>query len=315
MKDPFQTLGLQSGASEDEIKKAYKDLAKKWHPDINKAPEAEEKFKEVSQAYEVLKNNNWTAPMTGGFPGFGDMFNMHGDIFSHIDLNDFINGTRSKRRFIKKAQLAITFEEAFCGCKKTIQISNKKQCTVCGGKGIILKNDMCKTCGGSGQVRTGKGVVHFISTCNHCRGFGREVENKCSSCNGQGQVNETEILDIQIPLKTPHGTIIKPKQDVDVHIYIQKHSEFHLIDECNIGSKADVDVFLAILGGNINVNTLSGVKKMKIAEGTQPNTVLRIKDGGLGGDHLIEINIKIPTVNNVQRELLEKIRDKEGLNE
>jgi molecular chaperone DnaJ len=169
---------------------------------------------------------------------------------------------------------------------------------------------MCKKCNGAGKIRVQLGPMHFIVACKACKTTGKEIKEVCKSCNGAGKNTIQEELEIKIPPKTYHGFAIKLKSDLEVAIYISRHKDFHLVDEFTVGSKININVFDAILGSNININTLSGVKKMKIAPGTQPNTVLRIKDGGLGGDHLVELNIQIPTqINDIQRELLEKIRD------
>lgn len=314
--NPYEILGVSAEATEEEIKSAYKGLARTWHPDINKDPSAEEKFKNISAAYEVLKNNNWKYnPNAGNFQGFQgfnvNMADLFGSTFG-FDFNPFGEAKRGIRK--RKSQIYITFEEAFNGCCKKIQINNESQCGKCNGSGLILKNSGCKVCHGNGRVRSQNGNMIIATTCNACRGMGREIEKQCDECNGSGKRVSMEEINVSIIPGTIQGTVISPKNDLDLVIMFKPHAEYVLLNKgIDIGSKISIDIFDAILGNNININTLLGVKSLKIPAGVQPKTILKIKNGGYyyggnNGDHLVEVNIEIPKITEEQREVIEKFK-------
>lgn len=302
---PFQILGIPEGSTEEEIKKAYKNLARQHHPDLHKGnKEAEEKFKELSNAYETLKNNNWKynpAPqMSGGFGGFGH-FDIN-DIFNsfNIGFNPFQETKRQIKR--RKGQIHITFEEAFNGCEKDIQVNSHKICEICNGMGVKLKNTTCPNCHGNGKTRSNYGNMILSSTCNKCNGYGREIENVCGDCKGSGKKVETQEIKVKIPSQILNGTILFPEKDLELIILFKQHPEYTLInDGVDIGSKVSINICQAILGDSININTLMGVKKIKIPEGIQSGTILKINGGGFkinqnskSGDHFVEVAVKTP---------------------
>lgn len=309
--NPYDVLGVSHEASEDEIKKAYRELAKKWHPDVNGGDKAaEEKFKEISCAYETLKNSNWSyRPNQSNFPNLSDIFGQFGFGFDPF---------KAQKRNIKhkKASIYVTFEEAYGGCNKKIMLSEDSQCVTCMGVGAKLKDSFCSVCHGNGRIRTTQGAVIISQTCMACKGLGREMGNICDDCNGSGKHTNNKELSINIPSATMHGSIINPEPDLDIIILLKPHSEFVLLnDGVDIGSRISIDVFDAMLGENLNINTLDGIKKLKIPPGIQPNTILRIKGGGFNGlnghkgDHLVEVGVKIPEINDEQKEAVCKLKD------
>ncbi|MFA5048444.1 MAG: J domain-containing protein [Patescibacteria group bacterium] len=316
--NPYEILGITDGASKEEIKKAYKDLAKKWHPDVNGGDKAaEEKFKEISAAYELLKKGNWSyQPSTQGFHNINDIFSQFG---IDIDFNPFDPFSRVQKRNIKKRKTTInvTFEEAFNGCTKKVILSEDKQCNSCGGSGLKFKDNFCSVCHGNGKVRVNHGEVVIATNCHSCKGFGREVDRTCSDCNGAGKTFNNKELSISIPPGTRHSSVLNLEADLDMIVLFKSHPEFVLLnDGVDIGSRISIDIFDAILGDNININTLSGIKKLKIPACVQPNTILRIKEGGFNnfngqkGDHLVEVNVKIPTeITEEQKEAICKLKE------
>lgn len=311
--NPYEILGVAQGASEEDIKKAYKKLAKKWHPDKHQGDKtAEEKFKEISAAYELLKKNNWQASqVTSDFGlNFSDLFNQ---AFG-MGFDPFANHARKIKK--RKAQLSITFEEAYNGCEKKIKIHNNEPCPVCGGHGLKLKDTMCPQCNGNGHIRNQHGFITISTTCNICRGLGREPEGMCDACGGHGKNTITQESSVKIPPHTRHGTIINAEPDLEITIIYKKHTEFTLLnDGTDVGSAININMFDAMLGNSIDINTLAGTKRLKISKGTQPGTILRIKDGGFRkpngqrGDHLIEINVKFPeNLTEEQTKLINKLK-------
>jgi len=310
--NPFETLGLKEGASEDEIKEAYKKLARKHHPDMNDgSKESEEKFKNISGAYESLKTNNWqhNPNQSQGFNPFqGGGFNFNfGDFFG--GFNPF--GGKQKRA----VQTYVSFEEAYNGCNKKINVSEEKRCGTCNGFGSKLKDTFCKTCHGHGKIRRGQGVVTIASTCPTCKGSGKEIESHCQKCNGAGKTTENTEYNVVIPEGSMEGTTISLSGDLDLKILLKPHNDFSLLNNgVDVGSKVVIDVFSAMLGESLNVNTLDGTKKIKIPAGIQPNTVLKINGGGFKhpsgrkGDHLIEVGIKVPELTEEQKEIVRKLK-------
>lgn len=315
--NPYEVLGISPESQEEDIKKAYKELAKKWHPDVNKDnPEAEEKFKEISGAFETLKNNNWSyEERSNGIPGinfnFGDAFS---SLFGQFGFDPFQANKRTVRR--RRVQFAISFEEAFNGCSKKVNINEDKQCSICNGHGLIFGTDYCKTCSGSGRIRHSQGATSIIATCSACKGFGKENKGVCKECLGAGKKVENKEITISIPPGTRQGSILQPERDLEVVIVFRPHDKFVLLnDGVDIGSGAVINIFDAMLGKTIDVETLNGIKKLKVPPGIQPNTVLRIKNGGFNrqnnmpGDHLIEIHIEIPKdLTEEQKEEINKLK-------
>jgi len=320
MNDPFKILGLNPGASEEEIKKAYKKLALEHHPDRHPEDKnAEEKFKEISGAYEALKNNNWQQHQNSfdfnGFPGFGFSFD---DIFNQaFGQNPFRNANR-----VKKGRMSITLEEAYNGCTKKINVGETENCNSCKGLGYNLSDKNCSTCGGTGQRRVSQGAISMISSCNSCKGLGKQIGNRCKECNGKGKKESNEEITINIPPGILNGAKLKPSNNLQIQILYAPHKEYKTIqNSLNIISQKEIDLFTALLGGSISVNTLGGVKKVKIPASCQPETILRIKEAGMRlseryGDHLLQVKVKLPTsLTEEQKGLLQKIQNLEEKND
>ncbi|MHA2216339.1 MAG: DnaJ C-terminal domain-containing protein [Candidatus Hodarchaeales archaeon] len=300
MKNPHEILGLSEGATENEIKKAYKKLAMEWHPDRHKgSKKAEEKFKEISVAFETLKSNNWMAPQKGFDLNSVLDFNMN-DFFSTFGFN--IGGDRNQRtQRMKTGSVLVTLEEAYSGCKKRLRVEDETICDSCKGTRYEITGQKCQKCNGFGQVRHGNGAVTILSTCNACKSSGMKLGPPCSKCNGKGKISNIKEIQLVIPPGTAHGSRLSPSKDVQMQVLYKVHDEYTINDNMvDISSHASIDMKTAILGGKINVNTLGGTKVVKIGPGCQPNSVLRIKKAGMRignsyGNHLLEINVKLPT--------------------
>ncbi len=286
-KDYYEVLGLQKGASEDDIKRAYKRLASKHHPDKNQgSKEAEEKFKEINEAYEVLGDDQKRAAYdqyghaafeqgggTGGFGGgfggadFGDMF---GDIFG-----DIFGGGRGRQRVVRgedlRYDLEISLEEAVKGTTKDIQINTLAHCDSCGGSGAEKgsKVETCPHCHGSGRIRRQQGFFVSESICPTCHGSGKKIEKPCRSCHGEGRVHKKENLSVKIPAGVDTGNQLRlagkgaagengaPAGDLYVVIHVREHNIFER-DGSNLYCEVPISFATAALGGEIEVPTLDG---------------------------------------------------------
>lgn len=323
MNDPFKILGLEPGASEEEIKKAYKKMALEHHPDRHPGDkEAEERFKEISGAYETLKKNNWKQESFGGNYGFNGFSSVN------IDINELFNqafggggygpnpfGRGRKVGRVKTGRLYISLEEAYHGCTKKVNVNDVINCETCKGRGYKLTDQKCVACDGRGQMRNAQGSISMIVTCQACKGFGRSIASMCMDCNGKGKKSRNQEVTINIPPGTHHGAKVNPSNDLQVQVLYSQHKEYKIVpNSLNIVSDKEIDMFTALLGGSISVNTLGGVKKVKIPAGCQPETILRIKQAGMKikhsvGDHMLNIKVKLPTeLTEEQKELLQTIQ-------
>jgi len=316
-KDYYEVLGLSKDADEKEIKSAFRKLAKQYHPDLNPDnKEAEAKFKEVNEAYEVLSDSDKKAKYdkfghaafdpnqgfggggfsSGGFGGFEDIF---GDIFG-----DMFGGGRSSQRTGPrpgsdlKLKIDITFEEAAFGTKKEIKINRVEKCSTCDGSGAKkgTSKKTCSTCGGTGTVRTVQrtpfGQFASTQTCSTCRGTGEIVENPCTSCNGTGKEKKSRNITINIPAGVDTNSVIPlrgegnhgdngaPTGDLYVYINVKDHEIFER-DGDDVWCEIPISFTKAALGGSIEVPTLEGKVKYEVPSGTQTGTVFRLKNRGI----------------------------------
>ncbi|MBV9387943.1 MAG: molecular chaperone DnaJ [Chroococcidiopsidaceae cyanobacterium CP_BM_ER_R8_30] len=317
-RDYYETLGISRDADKEEIKRAYRRLARKYHPDVNKEPGAEERFKEINRAYEVLSepelreryNRFGEAGVAAGAgAGFGDMGDMGGfaDIFESF-FSGFAGGmpgqTRSSRRSGPtrgddlRLDLKLEFREAVFGGEKEIRISHLETCEVCGGSGAKpgTKSRTCSTCSGSGQVRrvtrTPFGSFTQVSVCPTCNGSGQTIEEKCDTCDGKGAHQVTKKLKLTIPAGVDNGTRLRissegdagqrggPAGDLYVYLFVNESSEFQR-DGINILSTIKISYLQAILGCRLEVNTVDGPVEHLIPPGTQPNTVMTLENRGV----------------------------------
>ncbi len=327
-RDYYEVLGVARESDDDTIKKAYRKLAKKYHPDMNPGDkEAEAKFKEVNEAYDVLSDSEKKAKYDqfghaafdpsagggagyGGFGGFGD-FGDIGDIFGSFFGGGF-GGSSSRRANAPTrgedvyARVNITFEEAVFGVKKDVNFSKVQKCPDCGGNGAAkgTQPQTCKACGGSGQKRVTQrlGGMAFQSTvtCNECRGTGKIIKDPCQNCRGTGYIKINKKLAVSIPAGIDDGERIAlraqgcdgrnggPAGDLVITVSVRKHNIFER-DGYNLYCEVPLTVAEATLGAEIDVPTLEGNQKFTIPEGTQQGTSFTLRQKG------------VPYVNNSSR--------------
>ena len=318
-RDYYEVLGVDRGADEATIKKAYRQLAKKYHPDMNPGDkEAEKKFKEASEAYAVLSDAEKRRQYdqfghaafeqggggAGGFGGFdfngGDMGDIFGDIFG-----DLFGGGRSRRTNngpMKGANVRtavrITFEEAVFGCEKQLDLNLKDECTTCHGTGAKpgTSPETCPKCGGKGQIvytqQSLFGTVRNVQTCPDCNGSGKVVKEKCTDCHGSGYITNRKKIAVTIPAGIDNGQSIRirekgeprvnggPRGDLLVEVQVERHPIFQRQD-MNIYSTAPITFAQAALGGQIHITTVDGDMTYDIKPGTQTDTKIRLKGKGV----------------------------------
>ncbi|PIN68723.1 molecular chaperone DnaJ [Candidatus Woesearchaeota archaeon CG11_big_fil_rev_8_21_14_0_20_43_8] len=334
-KDYYALLGVEKGASKEEIKKAYKRLAKRYHPDINKEDDASHKFKEINEAASVLlddkKKEQYDQFGTADFSGFqggmgGFDFGGMGDIFDQFFGGAFGGGSRrSRRRGPSRGsdliyELTITLEEAAQGLKKEIRIPRLDRCSKCDGKGAENASDIvnCQKCDGNGQVRVSRrtpfGVFSSTSTCPDCRGQGQTFRKACPDCHGTGRMKTEQTVVVTIPAGIDNGNRLRlsgegeagergaQSGDLYVEVFVTEHDKF-VREGDSIFYEIPISFALAALGGEIEVPTLiDDDAKLKIPAGTQTGTVFRLKDLGMPrinysgrGPQMIKVNIEVPT--------------------
>lgn len=316
-RDYYEVLGVDKGATDDEIKKAYRKLAKKYHPDLNKDnPEAADKFKEAAEAYEVLSNsekrsrydqfghagvdpNAGAGSYGGGFGGF-DMGDL-GDIFGSFFGGGFGGSSRRngpvRGRDIQQA-VELTFEEAAFGCKKEITIIRSESCNECAGSGAKKGTSpvKCSKCNGTGQMRTVQntpfGQFASSTTCNACGGRGQTIKDPCPVCNGSGSVRKTRKLEVNIPQGIDHGQTVSvrgqgeaglkggPAGDLLITVYIKKNTVFTR-EGTNVYVDVPITFVQAALGCEIEIPTIDGSVTQRFPEGTQHGTKFRLKGKGI----------------------------------
>jgi molecular chaperone DnaJ len=315
-RDYYELLGISQSANQDEIKRAYRRLARKYHPDVNKEAGAEETFKEINRAYEVLSEPEvrarydrfGEAGVSGaGAGGFQDMGDMGGfaDIFESFfgGFGGGVGQSGGRRRGPTRGDdlrldLKLDFKEAIFGGEKEIKISHLETCGTCSGSGAKpgTRPKACGTCSGSGQVRrttrTPFGSFAQVSPCPTCSGTGEVVEDRCETCNGSGHRQENKKLKITIPAGVDNGTRLRvsnegdagqkggPSGDLYVYLFVTEDASFRR-DGINVLSDLKITYLQAILGAKIEVETVDGPVKMDIPSGTQPGTILTLENRGV----------------------------------
>jgi molecular chaperone DnaJ len=317
-RDYYEVLGIAKGASDDEIKKAYRRKAKELHPDRNPDnPQAETQFKEANEAYEVLKDAEKRAAYDrfghaafengmgggggprGGHPGAGD-FGSFSDVFEDL-FGDFMGGggagrrTRAARGADLRYNLRVTLEEAFTGIHKTIKVPAAVSCGSCNGSGAEngAEPTTCPTCSGMGKVRAQQGFFTVERTCPTCSGMGQIIQNPCKACHGQGRVEKEKSLSVNIPAGVETGTRIRlsgegepglrggPTGDLYIFIEVARHKLFER-DGTTLFCKVPVSMATAALGGDIEVPTLDGGRaRVKIPAGSQSGRQMRLRGKGM----------------------------------
>lgn len=346
-KDYYNILGVDKNAGQEDIKKAFKKLAHKYHPDKKDGDEA--KFKEINEAYNVLGdeqkrkqydqfgatfNQQQQAGQSGqGFGGargadFGGMhFDMDdlGDIFGDLgDMFGFGGGKRGSRGGRRRGEdieaiLDVEFEEAVFGTEKEVKLKKRTKCEKCQGNGAEpgTKIETCSTCKGSGHVyqvqRTIFGQMKVQTPCPECGGEGKTYAQKCTQCGGRGAYEKETTLKVNIPAGINSGETIRftgygqagerggPDGDLYLKVRVKPHPEFKR-EGYDIYSEKEISITQAVLGDKVNVDTVHGKVKLKIPEGTQPDTVFKLKGKGVPqlsgrgrGDHFVEVKVKTPT--------------------
>ncbi len=317
-RDYYEVLGVDKNADEAALKKAYRVLAKKYHPDMNpNNPEAEKKFKEASEAYAVLSDPEkrrqydqfgHAAFENGGAGGFGGFdFNSmdFGDIFGDI-FGDLFGGGRSRRSNYNgpmkganvRTSARISFKEAVFGCEKELDLNLKETCKTCNGSGARpgTTPETCTKCGGKGQVVMTQqslfGMIQNVQPCPDCHGTGKIVKDKCPDCHGNGYITERKKIQVSIPAGIDNGQSVRirekgepgvnggPRGDLLVEVVVQRHEIFQRQD-MNIFSTAPISYAQAALGGEVLIDTIDGKVAYEVKPGTQTDTRVRLKGKGV----------------------------------
>ena len=341
-RDYYEILGVSKDASVEDIKKKYRKLALQYHPDKNKEAGAEEKFKEISEAYAILSDTEKRAQYDRfGHAGIDGQYSAE-DIFRGADFSGFgdifemfFGGGRRggpmgpRRGGDLQYDLYITFEEAAFGVRKDIDIPRTERCSACSGTGAKVGTSpkRCPTCGGTGQVRTTRSTLgmQFVSTtsCGTCHGRGQIIESPCPVCGGAGRVRNKKTISVNVPAGADSGMTLRlsgegdagepgaPSGDLYIITHVMEHKYFKRVDY-DVISELSIPFTQAALGADVMVDTLYGKVKMNIPAGTQTHSVFRLKDKGIQhlqshgkGDQLIRLIIKTPTkLTQEQKELL-----------
>lgn len=346
-RDFYEVLGVERGASESDLKKAYRRLAMKYHPDRNPGDkEAEDKFKEANEAYEILSDASRRAAydqyghagvdpqMGGGGAGFGgaSFSDIFGDVFS-----DFFGGGGGgrggrggpQRGADLRYTLDLDLEDAVRGTTVTIRVPTLVGCKACSGSGAKPGTSpvTCTTCGGIGQVRMQQGFFSVQQTCPRCHGSGKMISDPCGTCHGQGRVEEQKTLSVKVPAGVDTGDRIRltgegeagahggPAGDLYVVVNVREHDIFQR-DGKHLYCEVPISFADAALGGELEVPTLDGRVKLKIPEGTQTGKLFRLRGkgvapvrGGGAGDLMCRVVVETPVnLDKRQRELLEEFR-------
>ncbi|WP_096153336.1 MULTISPECIES: molecular chaperone DnaJ [Bacillus] len=350
-RDYYEVLGVSKGASKDEIKKSYRKLSKQYHPDINSAPDAADKFKEIKEAYEVLSDDQkrshydqfgHTDPNQGfgGFGGGAGGFGGFEDIFE-----TFFGGGGGRRRDPNAPRqgadlqytMTLSFEEAAFGKETDIEIPREESCDTCSGTGAKpgTKVETCSHCRGTGQEsieqNTPFGRIVNKRTCSKCQGTGKSIPQKCSSCHGAGRIKKRNTINVKIPAGIDDGQQLRisgkgeaginggPPGDLYIVFHVRSH-EFFERDGDDIYCEMPITFAQAALGDEVEVPTLSGKVKLKVPAGTQTGTNFRLKGKGVAnvrgyghGDQHIKIRVITPTkLTEKQKQLLREFADISG---
>jgi len=355
-RDYYEILGVQRGADNDAIKKAYRQMAMKYHPDRNPGDTAAEaKFKEAAEAYDVLSNNQKRAnydrfghvgvnngfgggPGGQGFTDINDIFSAFGDVFSDFFGGGATSGrgrsrSRARRGSDLRYFLDVELKDVLSGAQKEIQFQTDEACKTCSGSGAKpgTEPETCRTCGGSGQVVRQQGFFTMATTCHTCRGEGRVIHEKCSKCHGQGRTQVTRKLDINVPAGVDNGTQLRlsgegeagymggAAGDLYVEIRVKEDERFEREGQ-TLHAELEVSYLQAALGAEVEVETLSGLKKVKIDHGSQNGDRVRLKHEGLPslrtqtrGDLFFHLHVTVPKkLSKKEEELLREIAEEKG---
>lgn len=342
-RDYYEVLGVERGADKKEIKKKYRSLANKYHPDKNPDnEEALEKFKEIAEAYEILSSEEKRDAYDrfghegvsgqggfggGGQGGFSDIF---GDVFGDIFGGQGGGGSRARRGSDLRYTLELDLEQAVWGCEEKIRIPTYVDCKPCDGTGAKkgTKPKTCPTCQGQGQVRMSQGFFSVQQTCPTCHGQGQVISDPCPNCRGQGRVQEYKTLSVKIPAGVDTGDRIRlsgegeagehgaPPGDLFVQVSVRQHAIFER-DGANLHCDVPISFATAALGGEIDVPTLDGRVRLKVTPECQTGKLFRLRNkgvkpvrGGAVGDLICRVTVETPVkLTERQKELLKELEE------
>ncbi len=353
-KDLYAVLGLSKDASPEELKAAYRKMSKEWHPDKHKGDKgAEDKFKEINEAYEVLSDSTkkqqydqfgTTGNNPGGSGGFdfsgfgggqGAGFSDFGDLFGSFFGGGQGGGGDPNRGDDQQIELTITLQDVVTGIQHPVDIRRLSVCDICTGNGAEpgAKVIKCSTCNGTGQVvrsvNSFFGQIQQRALCSTCHGSGKIPEKKCHKCNGEGRVHDRVRVTIDVPAGIDNGQALRireqgdagrrggPKGDLFVRIRVRVDARFER-QGMDIRNTVAIPAVDAILGGEVDVDTVHGVSTLSVPEGTQPGQIFRIKGKGLPelgrtshiGDHYVVVNVEIPKkLSKAERKILEEWKE------
>jgi molecular chaperone DnaJ len=348
-RDYYEVLGVSRNASEDDLKSAFRKLARQYHPDVSQDPDAEEKFKEINEAYAVLSDGEKRAAYdryghagvnTQGMPDFTniDLSDILEGIFGFGGFGGMGGGRRSRNAPRRGADLSsrisLTFEEAAFGVEKEIEITRDEKCETCNGSGAKPGTSprSCPQCNGQGEVRqvhqTLLGSMVQVATCPRCNGRGEVIDTPCPTCNGRGLERKTITKVVSIPAGVSPGVQIRlagegqpgtqggPHGNFYLEVDVRKHDYFRRRGD-DVLLDLDINVAQAVLGDEIQVPTLNGDVDLRVPPGTQPGKVFRLRSQGIPhlrgsgtGDQLVTVSVQIPNrLTAEQRELFEKLAE------
>ena len=311
-RDYYEVLGVNRDASEEDIKKAYRKLAMKWHPDRNPDnPKAEEHFKEAKEAYEVLSDakkrpaydqygHAGVDPSAAAGAGFGQGQAGFGDVFNDI-FGEIFGGARGGRSNVYRGadlryNLEITLEQAAHGFETKIRMPTLAECATCHGSGAKAgtQPQTCATCRGAGQVRVSQGPFSIAQTCSRCHGSGKTVAHPCATCSGAGRIKNQKTLSVKIPIGVDEGDRVRlsgegesgvnggPPGDLYVQVHLKAHTVFQR-DHDDLHCEMPVSFSIAALGGEVEIPTLDGSARIKVPNETQSGKTFRLRGKGIKG--------------------------------
>ncbi len=345
--DYYELLGVPRGASVDEIKKSYRQLALKYHPDRNPDnPEAEEHFKDISNAFGVLNDpkkrqiydrfghEGLSGQGHAGFSNVGDIFSSFGDIFGDIfgGMGGFGQARRSRGADLEM-DLVLTFLEAAEGCKREVTITRQVPCETCSGSGAKPGSSPihCSTCGGKGQVMHSQGFFMVSTTCPECRGQGQVIKDPCPDCDGGGVSREEDEVQLTVPAGVEDGQTLRLSGqgnvsgrggrpgDLYVHLHVEADDRLHR-EGPDLFVEVHLSIPLATLGGTVTIPVLRGEEEIDVEPGTQPGDVKLLRGEGVArldgrgkGDQVIRFRVEVPrTLSSRAKELLRELAEEMG---